>query len=428
MGLVVTNWAIQGMIATVAIILIIVFRDEIASAFQFKNPLFFFWGIPSSKGDTPIEIIAETMFELGRQRIGALLVIPGEQSIDEHLQGGIEWGGKISPQMLISIFWDKNPVHDGAVLIKESKVSHVSVILPLSRRQDFPSKYGTRHRAAVGMSEVSDALVIAVSEERGTVTVVKEGNLQDIKTVERLRAFLADHTGQAETKRGINWRAIIKFGFAGIACFSLVTWIWFGLSRGKEMLKTLTVPIEYTDVKAGFDIIETSASAVELQLSGSMPLLKSLDPQGIKVLLKLGKTTVGDNVFTISKENIMLPPGVNLKKVDPQNVKLLMGGVAHRKIPVQIDWSGKLAETLIVETADPKPAFLNITGVSPGLEAVVTLYTEKIPLETIEGPGTGTLTVPIVLSPKTIKLAEGETGTITVKYVVNERPASEPSE
>lgn len=426
MGLVVTNWAIQGVMATVAIILIIVFRDEIAAAFQFKNPLFFFWGIPSPKTATPIEIIAQTMFELAKLRIGALLVLPGNQSVEQHIQGGVEWGGTISEQMLISIFWDKNPVHDGAVLIKKNRVSHVSVILPLSKRSDFPSKYGTRHRAAAGMSEVSDAMIIAVSEERGAVTVAKEGVLQDVKTVERLRAFLADHTGQTEKKGRINWRGMTEFGLAAILCFVMVTWTWFGLSRGKEMLTTFTVPIEYTDVKAGFDIIKTSANTVELQLSGSMPLLKSLNSEGVKVLLKLGNTTVGENTFTITEKNIALPPGVNLKKAAPEQITLVMGGVAHRRVPVQIEWSGKLPETILVERADPEPAYLNITGVSPGLEEVVTLYTEKIPLSVIQGPETGALTTKIVLTPKTIKLAEGETDTITVKYVAKERTASEP--
>ncbi|SLM27593.1 conserved membrane hypothetical protein [Desulfamplus magnetovallimortis] len=424
MGLVVTTWAIQGIIAAAAIILIIVFRDDIASIFQSKNPLSFFWGFPSRKTSTPIEIIARSTFELAAKRIGALMVFPGKQHIDEYIQKGIEWGGKITEQMLMTIFWDKNPVHDGAIIIKGNKVTEVSVILPLSKKEDMPSKYGTRHRAAAGMCEVSDALVIAVSEERGHVTVASKSGLEDVKSIEALQEILTNHTGEIK-KRGIEyWKEIIEFGIAGIVCLSMITGLWFGLSRGKETLKTINVPVEYTDIKQGFDIIKASTSTVELHLSGSMPLLKSLKPENIKVLLKLGGATVGSNTFKISNDSIVLPPGVNLKKAEPGEVELVMGGVAYRKVPVQIDWSGKLAENIIIESAVPDPAFIDVTGVSPGIENLTTLYTEKVPLESITEPASSTLQTGIVVFPSSIKIPE-KAKTLTIKYTAVQRTEGE---
>ncbi len=427
MGLVVTTWAIQGVIAAAAIILIIVFRDEIASLFHSRNLISFFWGFPAKKISTPVEIIARTVFGLGSKKIGALLVFPGKQNIDDFIQGGIEWDGKISDQMLTSIFWDKNPVHDGAILIKGNRITQVSVILPLSKSQNFPSKYGTRHRAAAGMSEVSDALVIVVSEERGHVSVARDSEIQNITKIEELLEILSSHTGKEKNNGIENWKEIVEFGIAGLACFVLITGLWFGLSRGKEILKTINVPVEYTDIKEGFDIIEASTNTIDLHLSGSTPLLKSLKPETIKVLLKLGDTAVGPNSFTISMDNIVLPPGVNLKKVEPQTVELVMGGVVQRKLPVQIDWSGKLAENLILESATPEPAVIEVAGVSPGIEKVTTLYTEKIALESIKESGTGTLQAGIIIYPASLKISE-KAGTVSIKYTAKQRTPSETSE
>ncbi|MBF0204902.1 MAG: DNA integrity scanning protein DisA nucleotide-binding domain protein, partial [Desulfamplus sp.] len=376
MGLVVTTWAIQGIIAAAAIILIIVFRDEIASVFQARNLKYLLWGFPGIKISTPIEIIALSAFELGRKKVGALFVIPGDQSIEEVIQGGIPWDGIISEQMLFTIFWDKNPVHDGAALIYGNRITDVSVLLPLSKRTDLPSRYGTRHRAAVGLCEVSDALVIVVSEERGHVTAVKNLEIKHLKKAEDLQEILIIHTGKAKKERGLSrLKDVSEFAVAAIACFILITGVWFGLSRGKETLKTINVPVEYTDIKPGFDIIEASTNTVDLHLSGSMPLLRSLKPETVKVLLKLGNSSIGHNSVNISIDNIILPPGVMLKKVEPKTIEIVMGGKVERKIPIQVDWSGKLADNLILETVTITPDTIAVTGVSPGIENIRTIYT-----------------------------------------------------
>ncbi|MBF0260037.1 MAG: DNA integrity scanning protein DisA nucleotide-binding domain protein [Desulfamplus sp.] len=418
-GLVVTTWAIQGIIAAAAIILIIVFRDEIASVFQARNLQSFVWGFPGTKISTPIEIIALSAFDLGRKKVGALLVLPGKQSLDEIVQGGIPWNGTISEQMISTIFWDKNPVHDGAALIQGNKITDVSVILPLSKRTDLPTRYGTRHRAAVGLCEVCDALVIVVSEERGNITTVKNSEIRHVRKAEDLQEILVAHTGNSKQEKGLaRWKDFSEFAIAAVACFIIITGVWFGLSRGKETLKTINVPVEYTDIKPGFDIIEASTNTVDLHLSGSMPLLKSLKPENVKVLLKLGNASIGDNSVNISIDNIILPPGVNLKKVEPRTVEIVMGGKIERRIPVQVDWSDKLADNLILDSVTITPATIAVTGVSPGIETVATIYTEKISLDKIKG--NGTMQAAIVLFPSSLKTDEASK-TVSISYTVREK-------
>ena len=100
--------------------------------------------------------------------------------------------------MLLSIFWPNNPVHDGAIIIRGDQIVEVGVLLPLSQRQDLPSYYGTRHRAALGLAERSDALVVAVSEERGRVTVAKDNALTPFSEPQELSQFINRHLNIAD--------------------------------------------------------------------------------------------------------------------------------------------------------------------------------------------------------------------------------------
>ncbi len=182
LGLILTSWAIRGITAAAAIIIIVVFRNEIRSVLQGRNIKTFLWGLPNREQQTPIDAIADSVFQMAGKRIGALIVFPGNQDLGEVTHGGIPWNGHVSPEMLMSVFWPQNPVHDGAAIIEGDQITEVAVLLRLSHRQDLPSQYGTRHRAALGVAEASDALVVVVSEERGSVNVAKDRVSRRCKT------------------------------------------------------------------------------------------------------------------------------------------------------------------------------------------------------------------------------------------------------
>ena len=180
MGLIVTSWAVQGITAVAALIIIVVFRNEIRSVLQAKNLKAILWGFSDKPFHTPIEIIAESINALSRRRIGALMVFPAKDDLEELIQKGIRWNGLVSKEMITSIFWPDNPVHDGAVIIQGDRITEVGVILPLSHSNDLPPIYGTRHRAALGLAETTDALIVVVSEETGKVVVAEDSKIIDI--------------------------------------------------------------------------------------------------------------------------------------------------------------------------------------------------------------------------------------------------------
>ncbi|MEX1348410.1 MAG: diadenylate cyclase, partial [Desulfobacterales bacterium] len=185
MGLIVTSWVVQGVVTLGAFIIIVIFRNEIRTVLLARNLKFIFWGVSSKIVTSTIETIVQSVFDMARRNCGALIVLPGREDLEDVIQKGIPWQGEMSKEMILSIFWPQNPVHDGAAIIQGDQITQVSAILPLSRRDDLPSYYGTRHRAALGLAETTDALIIAISEERGDVVAAQDSQLKVIKQKRR---------------------------------------------------------------------------------------------------------------------------------------------------------------------------------------------------------------------------------------------------
>jgi diadenylate cyclase len=423
MGLIVTSWAMQGIIAAAALIIIIVFRNEIARVLQTRNFKSFFWGIPQRQVQTPVDIIVESVYELARRKLGALIVLPLKNGIETVVQSGIPWQGKLSREMLLSIFWHGTPVHDGAVIVQGNQVVEVAAILPLSKRSDLPSYFGTRHRAAVGLSELTDALVIVVSEERGRVTVFKDESITHIKDNIELERVLREHAGESIGMGGVK-KQTLELVVAAMICLAGITGIWFNFARGFETLITLDVPVEFINHDPKMEIYSASASSVKLQLSGSGSLIKSLQPDQVKVKLNLTHAVPGSNLVPISRNNISLPPGIHLKQVEPQAMKVNVDIPVRKTLPVQADWSGRLAAGLIMEDAEVAPDKVDVVGASRMLRHIQTIYTEKIPLGPIRKSGTAK--VGLVLPYSSMKLADGDRNQVDVKYTVRKRSAPAP--
>jgi diadenylate cyclase len=172
------KWIITNSISAGIIALIVLFQPEIRKALEGigKNKLVdFFTGEDGDIDIANIEVI-RAAFEMSRLRMGALILIERSVALGDHENTGISIDALVSTQLLINIFEDKTPLHDGAVIIRESRIAAAACILPLTQ-SEIGHELGTRHRAAVGASEVSDADIIVVSEETGAVSLAKSGRL-----------------------------------------------------------------------------------------------------------------------------------------------------------------------------------------------------------------------------------------------------------
>jgi conserved hypothetical protein TIGR00159 len=137
-----------------------------------------------------IERIAMACSFLSQRQIGALIVIERNQSLEDIIDGCSYIDATVSVELLITIFYPMTPLHDGAVVIKEDKILYASCVLPLSKNKDLPKKYGTRHRAAVGITEESDALAVVVSEETGDISFIKAGVITKMESPDMLKEYL----------------------------------------------------------------------------------------------------------------------------------------------------------------------------------------------------------------------------------------------
>lgn len=422
LGLIVTSWAMQGIITVAALIIIIVFRNEIRSVLQTKNLRALLWEFPGNTEMTPIDAIVQGVYELARHRIGALMVFPGKEDLDEMIQGGLAWGGLVSKEMLVSIFWNGNPVHDGAAMIQGNRVTRVGGILPLSLRDDLPKYYGTRHRAAAGLAEQTDALVIVVSEERGNVVAVKGNVLTPVEDNVALEKILGDHlgTGREQGDHLSMQRERKELTVAAVICVLCMAGVWFSFAKGMETLTSIEVPLEYLNRNPQTQIHSTSVDTVRLHLSGSAALIGSLRLDQVKAKLDLSKAVSGQNSFTLSNENIVLPPGLRLNRIEPAEVKVSLDVPATKEVPVQVDWVGALPPGLILESASVTPGKVKVTGAQRVLDRTATIYTEKVSLENLKA--SGQVDVPLVLQPRALKIAEGGREKVEVTFAIGPRP------
>ena len=137
-----------------------------------------------------IEVIIQTCERLADVRIGALIAIEQSIQLQEAVESGIKVDCEVTPEMLETIFFPNNAIHDGGVIVKGDRIAYAACIFPLTQRSDLNKSLGTRHRAAIGLSEETDAVVVVVSEETGMISYAHKGQLVRGVTPEELRAFL----------------------------------------------------------------------------------------------------------------------------------------------------------------------------------------------------------------------------------------------
>lgn len=188
LNLKILNYLLTNIMTYGVILLIILFQPELRRALEqlgSSNKLTRFFGFEKdiiAKTKEDIYKIGIAAMELSKTKTGALIVIERDIHLKEIIATGVTINGEISPQLLVNIFTQNTPLHDGAVIISDNKISAAACMLPLAADGDIARELGTRHRAAIGMSKESDAIIVVVSEETGKVSVAKEGTLiADVK-------------------------------------------------------------------------------------------------------------------------------------------------------------------------------------------------------------------------------------------------------
>jgi uncharacterized protein (TIGR00159 family) len=186
-----THWLLSYFFDYLILIVIVLFQDDLRRALTHvgKNP--FFSSASAEEEREMVDEIARAATRLARERIGALIVIERETGLKNFIDTGSKLDSKVKAELLYSIFVQNSPIHDGAAIVTHGRIAAAGCFLPLSKDPNIDKRYGTRHRAALGITEDSDAIVILVSEEAGEAHLVKNGKITTNLNEQELRQSLA---------------------------------------------------------------------------------------------------------------------------------------------------------------------------------------------------------------------------------------------
>ncbi len=319
-----TQTIFQAFFSTFLVILAIVFQRELRRFFELI-------GVLSIKRklvpvtDPTIHIIADMAKKFAENRTGALIVFPGRENVDRHLEGGVILNGDVSEALLLSLFDESTPGHDGAIVIDGGKIRKFAVHLPLAENIEAVKKFGTRHRAALGLSEASDALTLVVSEERGVISIARNKHLQALKPDEDLEQILRDFYAEKFPKRTFSsfglWvrqnTATFVVAF-GITC---VIWMIF-TSQTALTQRKFVVPLEFTDVPKEYVVSESIPEDVVVTFSGRSSDLDLLKAPDLKASVDLKGLKPGWHRIIIHTNDIVHPSSIDIAKTDPDSIQI----------------------------------------------------------------------------------------------------------
>ena len=161
-----------------------------------------FLGVKEDSLDSSVvNEISEACRQMGEEKTGALIVIPQKDKLEYIKETGDTVDAMVSRRLIMNIFFKNSPLHDGAMVIEGGRIAAARCTLPITERQDIPAHYGMRHKAAIGMSETCDAIILVVSEETGHISYVRNGKIQTIGNISELKLLLSPSTAERQNDR-----------------------------------------------------------------------------------------------------------------------------------------------------------------------------------------------------------------------------------
>lgn len=194
-GLSTVHWVLDNLFVYLVLALLILFQEDIRRALARAGGTLFARAPQRPSAANVNEEVIKACFALAHRKIGALIVIERSNSLEAYVEGAHPIDAVVSTELLQAIFHPSSPLHDGAVVLSEQRIVAAGVFLPITLSKDISRAWGTRHRAAIGLTEVSDGLCLVVSEERGTVAIVRHGEIVPVADTNDLRQRLVELLG-----------------------------------------------------------------------------------------------------------------------------------------------------------------------------------------------------------------------------------------
>jgi uncharacterized protein (TIGR00159 family) len=330
-----TAWVFQGFFAVLVIVIVVIFQEELRQVFE----RIAVWSLIGSRApalhSTSIDILVRTVADFARDRTGALIVIRGKDPLERHISGGIPLNGILTEPLLKSIFDVHSPGHDGALLVENNHVIRFAVHLPLSKDTRQLAHVGTRHSAALGLAELSDAVCLVVSQERGTISVARDGQLRQLDNIQELGAilqrFLEDKFPTRE-KKGLSLQLLRENWLIKITALSLSIGFWYIFVPGSKIVETTyKVPVVIENLPAGLKLDEVQPTEVTVRFSGQRRAFYLFDRKKLRATVDASLAVLGRRTFELSEQNVPHPKDIALVNLDPTSIR-----ISVTKVPQEI--------------------------------------------------------------------------------------------
>ncbi|MEM9175620.1 MAG: diadenylate cyclase [Myxococcota bacterium] len=322
-----TTTILQGFIAIAALVLVVVFQDDLRRFFEGLTLAMMRNATPRPGADV-LDELGALCFSLAGARVGTLFVLPGREPIDRLLDGGHYLGGRVSEPLLRSLLDTKTPGHDGAILIRGGKVARFGVHLPLSTEFDQLGAGGTRHAAALGLAERSDAFCIVVSEERGVVSVAWRGRLTPVETPEALRALVERFLEKSAKRRREPW-ILSRLNLAkrrwreGVVATAVASSLWVLTGPGATVDRTSrSIPVVIENVPDGYRVSSIEPARVDVEFEGRRRDFVIAPDDGFVVRVDGDLVDQGRRTFAVEPAQVEHPAALRIVGMAPIKVRL----------------------------------------------------------------------------------------------------------
>ena len=358
-----TSWILQELGTVLIILIIVVFQAEIRQTLYRFSRLRHFMDRRQDTQHSQFQDISETLFGMASERTGALAVFQHNEPLDDLMSNGVRLDCEISPQMLESIFYSGAPFHDGAVLIRDGRISQASCHLPLSVSPDVPRNLGTRHRAALGLSERSDAVVVVVSEERGEVSLASSGNLRIMASPAELIAALEEllksnnETHKTTVKQSLFANLLPKTVLLlGVCLF------WLLVTSRQGLVTTVTAPVRLHGMPEGLILLSTIPEEVNVQIKSQSRLTPPPSKLDLTAEIDASEVKEGQTSIRVRTSDFKSPSGITITTVSPTSIRISAERKLRKSVPVRVVFQGAFPPGLASWRVISEPAMVEIEG------------------------------------------------------------------
>ncbi|MFH1066519.1 MAG: DNA integrity scanning protein DisA nucleotide-binding domain protein [bacterium] len=406
----------------IALLLVLIFLPELRHAYQTASvPTFF--GARKRRSSEIVPMLTRTLLELAANRRGALLVFPQRDDIEGLIDGGEEYQAKATTSLFLSLLHPACPRHDGAIIIRGNNIVHVGAVLPLASAAKAKEGWGTRHLAAIGLTKQCDADVFIISEERGTISLARNGEISVVipateeAVSQTLHSVLNPDHPASPRKSGRFFSIglwLVAFAIAG-AMALLLSWLnpaQFSADANKFVVAQ--APIYFANIPSRLYIGRYSASSCQVYLR-LPPQETNLFKPDLSVTVDLKDYPPGPSVVTLTQKMLYgLPENWKTDRYDPEIIKIELAQAREATLAIKPKFTGLKPELKIASSSvTPASAKVSIKD-----DQTTKLETAHVNLANVLKPGPYTFTVPVEF-PASVTPEEGtKEQTVSVKITV----------